>query len=793
MIGKTISHYKILEKLGEGGMGLVYKAEDKWLKRTVALKFLSPEYAELPKARERFIREAQAASSLDHPNICTIHEIDETDDHIFIVMAYVEGLSLEEMIDAGPLNPGEAIDIAIRIAEGLREAHDKGIVHRDIKSANIMMTGKGHPRIMDFGIAKFSGKNRLTGRAAVMGTTGYMSPEQARGKDVDHRTDIWSLGVVLYEMLTGMLPFKDEDQQTVIYRIANEEPEPISNVRDGIPPALERVVQKVLSKDPGERYGEMSALIADLRTVKVRPDVTRLPSERVRTTKLILLNQPYIRKLAMAAIAVAAALAVLILIKRPETDLPPDIQEPAAQQIPSIAVLPFTDLSPDGDQEYFCDGLTEELINALARLRGVKVVARTSCFAFKGEERDIRDIGKKLNVATVLEGSVQKIGKRLRINAQLIDVSDGYHIWAEKYDRDIGDIFALHDQLTLNIVNELKLKPPGRERTRLVRRQTENIEAYKLYLKGRWFWHKFTDEDFRKAIDYFEQATEKDPNYAAAYAGIADSYGLLPGFSRLNPNETFPKAKEAVLKALAIDDTLAESHTSLAWIKMQYDWDFEGAEREFKRAIELNPGYSIAHAEYALFLMYMGRSEEAIREEKRALELDPLSLIVNTNAIWIYFHAGRYDDAMEAARKTFEMDPTYVSAHHALGSVYMNKGMIEEAFAEFQKERELTEYWNPMIETQFGGSYARVGKMDEARKVLEELLKRSEHEYIPPYFIASMFIVVGDVDSGLDWLERAHDERDYYLLNMRNQLSGFDFFTSNPRFTALMDKMDFQQ
>ena len=609
---KTVSHYKIIEKIGEGGMGIVYKAQDTKLKRTVALKFLPPELTRDPEAKERFIQEAQAASALQHNNVATIHEINETEEgQMFICMDCYEGEILKNKIQKGSLKLEEAIDIAIQIAEGFKKAHEKGIVHRDIKPANILITDDGVVKILDFGLAKLKGQARLTKIGTTVGTVAYMSPEQVKGEDVDHRTDIWSLGVVLYEMITGQLPFKGEYDQAIIYSIMNEEPEPMTGLRIGVPIELERIVNKTLAKNPKERYQRISELLVDLKVL----------SKKVETGETITSSSGEKRK-------------------------------------PSIAVLPFIDMSPKKDQEYFCEGMAEELINALTKVAKLQVASRTSAFQFRGKGYDISEIGRKLNVQSILEGSIRKAGDKLRITAQLVSVSDGYHIWSEKYDRDLEDIFAIQDEISLMIVENLKVKLLEKEKTKLLRRYTENQEAYDLYLKGRYFWNRRYEGGLQKAIEYFKQTLKKDPSHAPSYSGIADSLSIL-GLFWLPPKEVFPKARSAAQKAIEIDEMLAEGYTSLGWILFMYDWDWSGAEREFKRAIELDNRYAINHSWYALFLSFMGRFEEATLHSNRSLELEPVSVILNSNSIAVHYFKREYDDAIKQGLKAVEMDPNF--------------------------------------------------------------------------------------------------------------------------------------
>ena len=523
MIGKKISHYEILEKLGEGGMGVVYKAQDTKLKRIVALKFLPPELTRDSDAKQRFINEAQATSALDHQNICTVHEIDEVptegQEQTFIVMACYEGETLNDKIRRGPLEIEEAIHIAIQIAHGLEKAHKKGIVHRDIKPTNIILTEDGVVKIVDFGLAKLTGQVKITKAGTTIGTAAYMSPEQARGKEVDHLTDIWSLSVVLYEMVTGQLPFKGEYEQSVIYSILNEEPEPIISVSM----ELDRIVKKALNKNPEDRYDSIEEIMTDLKALR-----KGIENESMK-------------------------------------------KQGEKKSVPSIAVLPFVDMSPQKDQEYFCDGMAETLINALSNISELHVVARTSAFSFKGVNLDVREIGQRLNVKTVLEGSVQKAGKRIRITAQLINIIDGYHLWSEKYDRDMEDIFDIQDEISLAIVENLKVKLLGKEKAFLVKRRTDDVEAYNQYFKGIYFVRLYTTEGYEKATEYFELSLQNDPNYALAYYGLSAVSYVKSFWGNVPPKEAYPKARIYAEKALEIDTTLAEAHAALGFINMFYD------------------------------------------------------------------------------------------------------------------------------------------------------------------------------------------------------------------------------
>ena len=744
MIGKTISHYRIIEKLGEGGMGVVYKAEDLKLKRTVALKFLPPEWTRDADARARFLREAQAAAALNHPNICTVHEISDADGQAFIAMECVAGKDLRTTIRSAPLPLSEALGIAIQIADGLAAAHERDIVHRDVKPANIVVTPKGHVKIMDFGLARMADGAQLTRIGTTVGTVAYMSPEQARGGDIDYRTDIWSLGVVLYEMVAGRRPFGGARDQAIIYSILNDEPEHVSSARPEVPAALDNVIATALAKEPARRYHSADVLAGDLADLRGESTMS------VQTRRM-------------------------------------DSNTAEA----SIAVLPFADMSPAGDQEYFCDGMAEELINALTNVGGLQVSSRTSAFQFKGQVCDIHEIGRKLNVQTVLEGSVRKAGTRLRITAQLIKVADGYHLWSEKFDRDMEDVFAIQDEISLAIVDKLKVRLLGEEQAKLVNRHTENLDAYNLYLRGRWFWNKRTDEGLGKAIVCFEDAIEIAPDYALAYAGMADAYNDLLNYSLSPPEDAHLKAKEAALKALELDDALAEAHAALGFILSEQEWDWDGAEREFERAIELNANCAVAHQGRGLLKSYGRQHDEAIESMKRALELDPLSLPFNRNTAVVLEMAGRYNEALEVAKRTVEMDPDYMFVHLIQGIIYTMKLMYEEALAEFELEERVFGGRYPLLGASIATVYARSGRTQDAERILDNLKSAHPHSLLSPFCVALVCFALGRKDEGFEWLERAYEERDRWLrivaLLDKPSMAGDD-----PRLAALLKKIGFQ-
>jgi TolB-like protein/Tfp pilus assembly protein PilF/tRNA A-37 threonylcarbamoyl transferase component Bud32 len=727
--GTVISHYEILERIGAGGMAVVYKARDARLERLVALKLLAPALIRDEEAKERFVREARAASALDHPNICTVHEIDETEDgQMFISMSYYEGGTLKDMIREKPLTSLRAIEIAVQVARGLAEAHEKGVIHRDIKPANIMMTAKGQVKIMDFGLAKLSGEEGITEIGIPMGTVAYMSPEQAEGRDIDCRTDIWSLGVVLYEMVSGRPPFKGENAHAILYSILNVDPVPVTRIRPGIENPLERIINKALTKDPDSRYQSVGDLLADLREIGYGLETRDLKT-------------------------------------RPSS----------AEAKASIAVLPFVDMSPEKDQEYFCDGMAEELIGALTKIE-------------EGGEQGINEIGERLRVRAVLEGSVRKAGDRLRITAQLVNVHDGYQLWSEKYDRDIADVFAIQDEISLAIVEKLRINLLGGEKAALVKRHTDDLEAYNLYLRGRYFWNKRTAGGVEKAIASFKQAIDKDPGYALAYAGLADAYITLPDYAHMPPAEALITAKKAALRALEIDEMLAEAHASLGFAVHELEWDWVAAERHLERALEINPRYATAHHWYALFLMRMGRFGEAIKEMEKAVELDPLSLVLNRNLGAVLYYARDYDRAIEVLRKTLEMDPGFSFAHVYLGQTYLQKSMYDEALAELETERAVAREWMAEVETFLGTAYARAGFTDKAREILDDLLERSKRIYVSPCLLALMCLVLNEKDRAFEFLEKAYRSHDIDLTYLKID-PRLDTVRSDPRYMALLKRI----
>jgi serine/threonine-protein kinase len=706
-----------------------------------------------------------------------MYDLNKEEGTHYITMEYVHGEDLKRLIrKMGQLGAGKSISIAKQVCEGLSEAHRLGVVHRDLKPQNIMVDEEGNARIMDFGIARSLKTKGITGAGVMIGTPEYMSPEQVEGKETNQRSDIYSLGVILYEMVTGRVPFEGDTPFTIGVKQKSEIPKDPRELNTQIPEDLSRVILRCMEKDKDKRYQSAGEVRSELKGIEQGIPTTEreIPKRKPITSREITvqfsIKKLFIPVLVVAALVVAAVIILQLLPKKEAIPIPSDK--------PSLAVLPFVDLSPQKDQEYFCDGLAEELINRLTNIENLRIPARASAFSFKGKDLDIREIGEKLKVEMVLNGSVRKAGNKLRITAELVKAADGYPIWSKIYERNIEDTFALQDEISLAIIDSLQIKLLGKEKAKLVKRHTQNLEAYNLYLKGRFFWNKRTGEDMKKSVKYFEQAIEKDPTYALALAGLADSYITLAQWAFLPPKEAYPKAKAAAIKALEIDDLLAEAHNSIATVKSDFDWDWEGAEKEYKRAITLNPNYATAHQWYAEHLMRMGRFEEALIEIRRAQELDPLSLIINAIAGWPFLFTHEYDKAIEQYKKTLEMNPNFRPAHVYLGEVYLYKGMYEKALAEYKLTNNIAG---------IGWVYAKMGKTAEAQRVLESL-KIQQQSYIRHVDIAVLYLYLGDKDQFFTWLERAYEDRGGRIPFLKVE-PFYDSARSDPRFKEMLKKM----
>jgi serine/threonine protein kinase/Tfp pilus assembly protein PilF len=688
MIGKTILHYKVVRKLGEGGMGEVYLAEDTKLDRQVALKFLSQQFASDQSFKARFKREAQAAAALNHPNIITIHEVAEHQDRPFIAMEFVEGESLKELTARKDLSVQKVIDLGIQISQGLAKAHQAGIVHRDVKPQNILIDKDGRARICDFGLAKLRREVMLTRTGTTVGTVAYMSPEQGQGKEVDQRSDIFSFGVVLYEMITGQLPFKGEHEAAIVYSIVNETPEPLARYKANVPEELQKVVEKALRKDTDTRYQSSADLTADLKELQRQSTTAATLSSKsalgVRKEKRSW-AVPVVGVILLAAVAV---MALLMLSSRTDLPAPPGAEMAARTGWKnSIAVLPFRDFSPSKDQESFCDGMTDAIIGKLTGLQDLKTISMSSVMRYKAPDQDIREIGRELGVATALEGSIQREDNRIRLSAQLINVSDGSHLWSQTYDRELESIFAIQDEISQAIVDVLKIRLLGEDRAAFAKRHTENLDAYNAYTQGRFLWNRRTEEHLMKAIDYFERAIELDPDYALAYAGLADAHAVLPSNISYPVEDALPKAKEAARKALELDDRLAEAHASLG-LAVSLDGDSEGAEKEYLRAIELNPGYAYGHYWYSILLDKMGRSEERLEELEIAFELNPLSVVILNNLASTKALTGEWSEAEEMFQRALEIEPTRAATYENYAGALRRRGQVEDAIRVYTRATE---------------------------------------------------------------------------------------------------------
>lgn len=798
MVGRTIAHYKILQRLGAGAMGVVYKAEDLRLKRIVALKFLSNAGLESGDAKARFLREARAAASLDHANICTIYEIVEAEGLTGLAMTYLDGSSLHERIRTGGITLDGALEIATQVAQGLAEAHRKGVVHRDIKPANLFITGSGQVKIVDFGLAQLNEETRLTRSGIALGTPAYMAPEQWTGSDVDHHADIWSLGVVLYEMVTGALPFSARNQIAMAHSIRSEDPAPLHTVRQGLPDELEHVIAKALAKRPEERYSSASELAADLQILKARvsssasaPTLAQLsataPAASRPATTAVPPPPPRRRRILLPALAVGLLAALAGLIFSFRQNLRGLLPVPIETAHPSIAVLPFENVNRDPEIDYYSDGITEDLINTLTKLERLRVVARTSAFQFKGKTQDLRQISKQLRVGALLTGTVRRAPDSLRITAQLINPEDGYQLWSEIFDRKTTEVFAIQEEIARAVSRKLKVEPGADQPAVSVTRYTQNPEAYNLYLQGRFFWNKRTEEGFRKAIDFFEKAIAADPRYAPAYAGLADAYSLFGLYGWGAPGQTMPKAKSAAARALEIDPSLAEAHSSLALIKTVHDWDRQGAEEDFRRALKLNPGYATAHHFYAHYLLWTGRFPEAMQEMSRAIELDPLSLIMETNRGWFLVLQRKYDEAIRQFQATLGLDPSFLRARYFLSAAYMHKSQFPQAVEAALKAR--TSRAGATAElAQVGLTYALWGKRQEAAQVLLELQEIAQNRYVSPVELAMIHGALGEMDQAYRYLDEAYQERASFLVFLKVD-PRFDSLRKDPRYNALLRRM----
>jgi serine/threonine protein kinase/Tfp pilus assembly protein PilF len=747
--GSTFAgRYDIIEELGKGGMGKVYRVFDKKIDEEIALKLIKPEIAADQETIKRFSNELKLARKIAHRNVCKMYELLEDEGTHFITMEYVTGEDLKSFIRRSrQLTVGTAVAIARQVAEGLTEAHRQGVVHRDLKPGNIMIDKEGNAKIMDFGIARSLSDKGITAAGVLIGTPEYMSPEQVEGKEVDQRSDVYSLGVILYEMITGRRPFEGDTALSIAVKHKVEKPPDPKQFNPNIPEELSRLILKCLEKEKERRFQRADEILSALVSIESGTYTTG------RAT-----------------------------IETHDAEKTSEVERKK-----SIAVLPFANLSPEKEQDYFCDGLTEEIINALSHIRQLRVVARTSAFAFKGKEVDIREVGAKLNVDTVLEGSVRKAGHRLRITAQLINVSDGYHLWSERYDRDLEDVFLIQDDISLAIVNNLKVELLGKEKEALARRPPVSLDAYNAYLQGRYLLYKETRSSISRAIEYFQQAITLSPDYALAYAGIAGCYHRLGLVEVLPAKDMFPKAKEFALKAIEIDPSISEAHSILAVVKMDFEWDWEGAEKAFEKALELNPNSAVSLSHHSMLLMAIGKPEEGLKEVRKARAVDPLLDASQWGMGIFLLRAGRLEEARAQFKKSVDLEPDRAHSHWLLGQSLVLESKYDDGIQEIQKACSLSSN-NPMILAGLGWGYAAAGRIVEAEKVIEELKERSRQEYIRPYFLAKIYAALGRLDLAFEWLEKAYEEHDTSLVFILNDESLLNLH-SDPRFNLLLRKM----
>ena len=791
MIGQDFSHYSIVERLGEGGMGVVYRARDLTLHRDVALKFLNIDVLDDRLAREKILQEARAISALNHPNICTIYEVGEAEGRPYLAMEYLEGHPLSQEITSGGLSAEVLVRYGMQLADALGHAHERGIVHRDFKSGNVMVTSSGRLKVLDFGLStRIEQKVReettqdegtRASQHPVTGTLPYTAPEVLRGQDADARSDIWALGVVLYELAAGRRPFRGGTLYELSWAILREMPPPIS---PGLPSVLQSVIDKCLDKDPSQRYHSGGEVRAALETASTASRSKRM-TFAAGAGQDAATQAAQSRRLWYGVAAVAALVLVFAGLRwggrKPHA---PAAAVPGAIQ--SLAVLPLENLSGDPAQDYFADGMTDALITALSQIRKLRVISRTSVMQYKRTQKPLGEIARDLNVDAAVEGSVVRDKGRVKISAKLIQTSVEQTLWADSYERDFTDVLALQSDVATAIARAIQVELSGPEASRLASSRVVVPEAYEAYLKGRFEAEKRTPDGMTSSIQYFQDAISKDPTFAAAYAGLADSLLEVTTYQIQPPAEVIPQAKAAAQKALQLDERLAEAHTSLATIRF-YHLEWDGVESEFLRAIALNPGYAPALHWYALSLAAQGRKEESITEIKLAREIDPRSLIINANVGWCYYLAGDADRAIEEEKTTLRLDPSFVVAHGYLGQAYLEKELYDQAIEEFRKALSLSP-GDSTRKADLANAYAHAGKIEQAQDILQEFLHAPVGKYISPYNWAMLYAGMRKKKETLAWLEKAYEERSGRLVNLAVHPQ-FAFLRGERGFEKLLERM----
>jgi serine/threonine protein kinase/tetratricopeptide (TPR) repeat protein len=792
--GMRLGPYEIVELLASGGMGEVYRARDSRLDRTVALKVLSDDVFEDDERKARFEREAKTLAALSHPNLLSIFDFGTQDGIAYAVMELLEGETLREKLDNGPIGLEQAVDFSLQTARGLSAAHQKGVIHRDLKPENLFVARGGHLKILDFGLAKWADVggagdattaptvSRHTVPGAVMGTVSYMSPEQVRGLPVDNRSDIFAFGAVLYEMLIGRRAFEGATPADTMSAVLKDGPPELSRVGTEFSAALERVVRRCLEKHREDRFESASDIAYALQeAVNVS-----LPTETSRA--LARLRRPRILAWSVAVLGALTLVAALLVgdvggLRRRLYG------SGTTSRIESLAVLPLANLSGDPLQEYFADGMTEELISALANVSALRVTSRTSVMRYKASSKSLPEIAKELGVDAVVEGSVTRSGSQVKIMAQLIDAGKDRHLWADSFQRELKDVLALQGEVARDIASEIGVRLTAQERLRLVERKTVNPEAYEAYLKGRYHLFRRTAPDALKSLEYFQQAVQKQPDYALAYAAIAEAYETAAGSfqAALSPKEAFPRAKEAAMRAAELDSTLGEPYSSLGWTSFVFDHDWTTAERQFQQGLRLNPNYAIAYENYGLFLSRMGRFDDGIRQLKRSLEIDPLSPSGNSMMGVVLAIARRDDEAISTFHRVLDMDPDFLRAHVGLGLALGHQGHHEEAIEEFQRAGELSGGGASQLAA-LGYGYAVANRPVEALAIVEKLKERSRKQYVPPAMVSFVFCGLGDKDQAMAWLEKAYEVRDPWLTGLKVDPI-FDSLRSDPRFLDLVHRV----